>query len=299
MPSAGKNFPVVVLITGSGAQNRDEEILGHKPFLVIADFLTRSGFAVLRYDDRGFGESEGKFGAATSRDFADDAEAAVAYLKTRPEINKKKIGLIGHSEGGFIAPMIAAESKDIAFIVLLAGPGVSGDEVLMSQLKAIGEAGNAPAEALQMNLDANQGAYLIIRKGLSQAETEKELAAYYAAIPFMKDKASSAIKTLSSPWMTYFVRSQPSEYLSKVKVPILALNGGRDLQVLPKPNLEGIRASLAKSGKKNVTIMELAGLNHLFQECKTCSVGEYGELEQTFSPAALNEMLIWLKRQTR
>lgn len=299
MPAAGKNFPAVILITGSGPQNRDEEIFGHKPFFVIADFLTRNGIAVLRYDDRGVGESEGKFGAATSRNFADDVEAAIAYLKTRPEINRKKIGLIGHSEGGMIAPMVAAKSKDVAFIVLLAGPGVNGDEVLMSQIKAVSEASKVPTAELEAELQNSRGAYTIVKKDLSQAETEKELNAYYETISAMKSSAADSVKTLTSPWMSYFIRYQPSPILSKVKVPVLALNGEKDLQVLPKINLPAIREALAKGGNKKVTIKELLGLNHLFQQCKTCLIGEYGELEETFSPTALNEMLTWLKEQTK
>lgn len=299
LPPNGNNFPAVILITGSGPQNRDEELFGHKSFFVIADYLTRKGIAVLRYDDRGVGGSGGDFAKSTSQDFAGDVESAIAYLKTRPEINKKKIGLIGHSEGGIIAPMVAAKSKNVAFIVLLAGSGVSGDEVLLSQTKAIAQSANLSTDQIANAEKINKGAYEIVKKGLNQQETEKQLFEYFSSIPVMKDKSALKAKELSSPWMMYFIRYNPAPTLAKVKCPILALNGEKDVQVLPKLNLPAIQENLAKGGNKQVTIKEIPKLNHLFQECTTCSTGEYKNLEETFSPAVLVEISSWIQKQTK
>ena len=309
LPAKEGVFPVVVLISGSGPQNRDEELMGHKPFLVLADHLTRNGIAVLRYDDRGTAQSTGNFAAATSADLATDVEAAIQYLQTRKEINPKKIGLIGHSEGGMIAPMVAARNKDVAFIVLLAGTGLTGAQIILAQQELIGRASGADSASLQMNKALNQGAFEIITRSTNAATLQPQLTAYLQqklkAMPdYVRTSGVSEeelVKVLADqyagPWMQYFLRYDPAPALQKVKVPVLALNGEKDLQVPPKENLGAIRKALARN--KNATVKELPGLNHLFQEAKTGLPQEYGTIEQTISPVALTEISSWIGKQTQ
>jgi pimeloyl-ACP methyl ester carboxylesterase len=306
LPSKEGRFPAVVLITGSGPQNRDEELMGHKPFLVLSDFLTKNGIAVLRFDDRGIAASKGDFKTATSLDFASDVEAGVAFLKTRKEINKKKIGLIGHSEGGIIAPMVANSSKDVAFIVLLAGTGIPGDQLLLLQQELIGKASGLSDAGLKTAKTINKGAFEIVIKSTSTEQLKADLTNYITQV--LKDNPESGmsqdlVKTqvdqIASPWMQYFIKYNPAIALEKVKCPVLALNGEKDLQVPPKENLEAIKGALAKGGNKKVTAIELPGLNHLFQECKTGLPAEYATIEQTFSPTALTEILKWIQLQTK
>lgn len=311
LPKKDGVFPVVILITGSGPQNRDEEIMGHKPFLVISDFLTRNGIAVLRFDDRGTAASKGDFKTATTYDFSTDVEAGVAYLQTRKEINKKKIGLMGHSEGGIIAPMVASRSKDIAFIVLLAGTGIPGDQLLLLQQELIGKASGSSDTDLQMTKKINSGAFDIVYKSNTTDQLKIDMTDYIKKAltdnpdalkqsgmsedDFVKLQVSQVV----NPWMLYFIKYNPAIALEKVKCPVLALNGDKDLQVAPKENLEAIKEALTKGGNKQVTTIELPGLNHLFQECKTGLPSEYATIEQTFSPIALAEILKWIKIQIK
>lgn len=309
LPQKEGVFPAVVLITGSGAQNRNEELMGHKPFLVIADFLTRNGIAVLRFDDRGTASSQGNFRTATSNDFATDVKAAVDYLLTRKEINKKKIGLIGHSEGGIIAPMVANSSKNVAFIVLLAGTGIPGDQLLLLQQELIGKASGMSEEKLKVARKLSISIFEMVKKSNSDEQLSADLT------KFLKDELKNIpdrpqnlsdddfVKTqlneVMNPWMLNFIKYDPATALKKVKCPVLALNGEKDLQVPPKQNLGAIKEALAKGRNKKVTTVELPGLNHLFQGCKTGSPSEYSTIEQTFSPVALDEILKWIKIQTR
>ena len=311
LPKKEGVFPVVILISGSGPQNRDEELLGHKPFLVLSDFLTRNGIAVLRYDDRGTAQSEGDFKTATSADFATDVESAIEYLKTRNEINRKQIGLIGHSEGGIIAPMVANKSKDVAFIVLLAGTGLQGDQILLSQQKLIGKASGISDELLQENELINKKAFDVVKESNSLEQLEIELTNLLnqflvdnpkTDIPqgmSSDDFVKLQVTQVVNPWMQYFIKYDPSPALEKVKCPVLALGGEKDLQVPAKENLGAIKNALTKGGNKIVSIKELANLNHLFQESNTGSPTEYATIEQTFSPIALNEILKWIKAQTK
>ena len=311
LPSKEGVFPVVILISGSGPQNRDEELLGHKPFLVLSDFLTRNGIAVLRYDDRGTALSKGDFKTATSADFATDVESAIAYLKTRKEINTKNIGLIGHSEGGLIAPMVASKSKDVAFIVLLAGTGIQGDWLLLLQQKLIGKASGISDDDLQKSELTNRKVFDIVNKSSNLEKLNLDLTNYIkqtlnhnpnAGKPAgMSDDefVNLQVKQIANPWMQYFIKYNPAPTLEKVKCPVLAINGEKDLQVPPKENLEAIKSALSKGGNKKVTTKVLPNLNHLFQECKTGSPDEYATIEQTFSPTALSEILKWLQMQTK
>ncbi len=299
LPTREGIFPVVILISGSGPQDRNEELLGHKPFLVLSDYLTKNGIAVLRYDDRGTALSEGNFEAATSVDFATDVESVVTYLKTRKEIDKNKIGLIGHSEGGIIAPMVAGESKDVAFIVLLAGSGVSGDKILLTQQKLIGRTSGIDENTLIKNEKLNAGIFEIVKKSKDVEQLKMDLKEYLNQNNIPETQMSSLINQVTTPWMINFIKYDPGVSLENVKCSVLALNGEKDLQVSPKINLEAIKGALEKGGNKKVTVMELANLNHLFQECETGSPNEYVTIEQTFSPMALTEILKWIQIQTK
>ena len=309
LPSKNGNFPAVILISGSGAQNRDEEIMGHKPFLVLSDFLTRNGIAVLRFDDRGTAASTGDFKTATSVDFASDVEAGVAYLQTRKEIDQKKIGLIGHSEGGIIAPMVASNSKAISFIVLLAGTGISGDKLLLLQEDLIFKASGMSDNKLQIIKRINSLVFELVKKSNSVDQLTGDLTTLlkqevknYPDKPgnisdddFVKAQVSEVV----NPWMLNFIKYDPARALTNVKCPVLAINGEKDLQVSPKENLEAIKNALTKGGNTKVTTIEIPGLNHLFQECKTGLPAEYSTIEQTFSPIALSEILKWIQKQTK
>lgn len=311
LPKKEGVFPVVILISGSGPQNRDEEILGHKPFLVLSDYLTKNGIAVLRYDDRGTAFSKGDFKTATSADFATDVESAIEYLKNRKEINKKKIGLIGHSEGGLIAPMVASKSKDVAFIILLAGTGIQGDQLLLLQQKLIGKVSGVSDEDLKKNELTNRKAFDIVNKSTSLEQLKADLTAFI--LQEVKDNPNAEkpqgmtdddfvkmqVNQIANPWMQFFIKYNPALALTKVKCPVLVINGEKDLQVPAKENLDAIKKALTKGGNKKVTIKEMPNLNHLFQECKTGSPDEYATIEQTFSPTALTVILTWLQTQTK
>jgi pimeloyl-ACP methyl ester carboxylesterase len=311
LPEKDGNFPVVILISGSGPQNRDEEILGHKPFLIISDYLTNNGIAVLRYDDRGVGQSEGDFNTATSADFATDVESAIAYLNTRKEINKEKIGLVGHSEGGLIAPMVASKSNDVSFIVLLAGPGIQGDKLLLLQQALIAKASGVAEADINIALETNAKLFELVMNSTDDQKLKADLTNVLnetlkndssIEIPggMTKDEfLSMHLNQILTPWMLYFLKYNPAISLEKVKCPVLALNGEKDLQVPPKENLTALENALKKGGNKSVTIIEFPNLNHLFQECETGSPDEYATIEQTFSPKVLEEITKWIQLQTK
>jgi pimeloyl-ACP methyl ester carboxylesterase len=314
VPKGEGPFPCVVMVTGSGPQDRDEALMGHRPFFVIADYLTRHGIAVLRYDDRGTAKSTGTFAMATSDDFAEDAFAAVEFLKLRKEVDPKKIGIIGHSEGGIIAPMCAAKSKDVAFIVMLAGTGMTGAELLPLQSKLIGMAAGVPAAEAEIQAQEAAKLYAMIIAGKSDAELKEGIRAtalrQLKVAPEAKDLSEEALKkkadeivaeqsgAVLSPWFKRFVGLDPRDYLKRVTCPVLAVNGEKDLQVPPKENLPRIEKTLKDAGNKDVTIIEFPGLNHLFQTCKTGSPTEYGEIEETFSPTALEAVTSWIRKRT-
>ena len=311
LPTKEGLFPAVILISGSGAQNRDEELLGHKPFLVLADYLTKNGIAVLRFDDRGTAMSKGDFKTATTLDFSTDVEAALQYLQTRKEIDQKKIGLIGHSEGGLIAPMVANKSKNISFIILLAGTGIPGDELLLLQQELIGKASGISEEDLKKSKITNTEAFEIVKKATNSDQVKKDITELIsksikadpeAKIPDGINESEfidMQVSQLLSPWMQFFIKYNPALALEKVKCPVLVLNGDKDMQVPSKVNLEAINKALVKGGNKKVTIKELPNLNHLFQECKSGAPQEYSEIEQTISPSALIEILKWIQIQTK
>jgi len=296
IPSGKGPFTAVLLITGSGPQDRDEALLGHRPFLVLSDYLTRKGIAVLRADDRGIGKSTGNFETATTADFATDAEAGISYLKTRPEIDHHKIGLIGHSEGGVIAPMVAARNSDVAFIVMMAGSGVPGDAIIAEQLKLIEEAAGKSHEQAEKDAAEEREILALVIKEKDEAELDKKLREKLAGkVP--QAQLGAAIKQVTLPWVRYFITYDPAPALTKVKCPVLAINGERDLQVPPRQNLPAIRKALEAGGNKDFEVDELPGLNHLFQTAKTGAPSEYAGIEETISPIALEKMADWILKR--
>ena len=293
---AGKGpFPAVVLISGSGPQNRDEEIFGHKPFLVLADHLTRRGIAVLRYDDRGVGRSTGTFASATSEDFAGDAWAAWQALAARPDIDARRIGLLGHSEGGLVAPMLAAAHPAIAFIVLVGGPGVTGEAILLAQAATLMKASATPEAAVAANMALQRQILAIVREETSMARIAERV----GALPVGSKEASAAlVKQTATPWTQFFVRYDPAPTLAKVRCPVLAIAGALDVQVLPDQNLPAIRAALVQGGNQDHSVLELPGLNHLLQPAKTGLPAEYAQIEVTIAPAALDLVTTWIQKRT-
>ncbi|MFP5079063.1 alpha/beta hydrolase family protein [Pedobacter sp. JCM 36344] len=308
----GATKKLVILISGSGPQNRNEEVkqFNHRPFLVWSDWLTRQGIAVLRYDDRGVGKSTGNFGNSTSADFADDVRAAIAYVKSRSDLAKLSIGLMGHSEGGMIAPMVAADDHTIGFVVLLAAPGIPTTELLViqsaDQMRLLG----AVDSVVEVNAASNGKLYQLIKSysNLGVDELKPKLDSALTADLSSRgadviskaeiDKQVAAnISQLSGPWFRYFISFDPTPYLSKLKCPVLALNGTLDMQVSYKENLEGISNSLKKAGNKRFEVLPLTGLNHLFQTAKTGGVIEYGEIEETVSPIVLAKVTDWINKR--
>ena len=297
IPSGKGPFPAVLLICGSGPHDRDESLMGHKPFLVLADYLTRHGIIVLRADKRGVGKSGGDYSQAIMADFASDAEAGVEYLKARSEVDPGHIGLIGHSEGGVVAPMASVHNSDVAFVVMMAGMGVRGDLLLAEQQKLIEQsAGKSPAE-IEKDSATQQAIFAILGKEEDESTRDKDLkAALAGSVP--EAQIGMQVKVLTSPWFRDFVKHDPAVTLSKLTRPVLVLNGEKDLQVPPGQNLPAIRKALEASGNKNFEIVELPGLNHLFQNAKTGAISEYAEIEETMSPVALERMSNWILKQS-
>lgn len=311
LPAEGNKFPIVVLISGSGPQNRDSEMLGHKPFLLWADYLTKLGIAVLRYDERGIGKSGGQFNGSTSADFASDAEAAISYLKTRKDIDKKRIGLMGHSEGGIIAPMIAARNKSVKFIVLLAGTGIPGHELLLTQQELVARASGISESDIESNKKMNAELFNVIVNTSDETQMRSEMKKVLeAAFKAFKQEEIPSGMTLdefilinfgyyTDPWMLYFLRYDPKTALMQVKCPVFAINGDKDLQVPAQVNLDAITQHLKTAKNKDYSTRIFPGVNHLLQECTTGSPEEYGKIEQTVAPQILKEVGDWIVKQTK
>ena len=310
LPRGGGPYPAVLLITGSGSQDRNETIAGHHPFLVLADHLTRNGIAVLRLDDRGMGGTDLGSLSVTSENFAEDVLAGVNFLKQRKEIDPKMIGLIGHSEGGMIAPMVAARSKDVSFIVLLAGLGQRGEDVIYTQTELIHKAQGTPADTLAHIVSLSRRINAIVKTETDEKRIEQrineEIAAYCGALSDEQRKSlepvardiKAFIPMYKTPWYRYFIMFDPQPVLKNVKVPVLALNGEHDLQVAWKENLELIAADLKAGGNADVTVQAFPGLNHLFQTSPTGLLSEYNQIEETISPEVLKTVTDWIQRRT-
>ena len=298
LPDADVPAPVVVLISGSGPQDRDEALMGHRPFLVLADHLTRHGVAVLRFDDRGVGESTGSFTAATSVDFADDVVSVVEFLDRRSDVGP--IGLIGHSEGGLVAPIVANRSSKVRFVVLMAGPGLTGEEILYRQSDLIIKANGGTDEAAAVNRAAQAAMFAAVKEENDPAvlltRFREALEPSLAGVPeeAREARVRAQLAQVTSPWFRYFLTYDPVPALRVLTQPVLAINGEKDTQVPPKENLEAIRLALSEGGNDDVEIVELAGLNHLFQTAETGSPGEYATIEETMSPRALQTMTDWI-----
>ncbi|MFA4866845.1 MAG: alpha/beta hydrolase [Pedobacter sp.] len=309
LPADGKASKIVVLISGSGPQDRNEESpgLNHRPFLVLSDALTRQGIAVLRYDDRGVGKSTGVFQMATSADFADDAEAAVKYILSRPELKEMSIGLIGHSEGGMIAPMVASRNSNVKFIVSMAAPAIPIFQLFTQQLESLQKQSGMSAAKAAQEAAINLKIFATIKNTknlpLDQASTEveqiyrKELSQQTIVKPdsaAIEANFKQTINSLKMPWFRYFIAFDPAEYLTKVQCPVLAINGKLDYQVSAKENLAAIKAGLEKAGNKNFEIVPMEGLNHLFQKAITGYGAEYEKIEETINPAVLHKIATWI-----
>jgi uncharacterized protein len=289
-------------------------VFGHRIFLVLADHLTRQGIAVLRSDDRGVGESEGIFQEATSRDFAGDAAAAVAYLRARSEIAPDAVGLVGLSEGGMIAPMVAAESDEVAFIVLMAGPGLTGEEILRLQADLISRAMGVPAEQRRANRVLQESMFPVVKEEEDMERrrarigevledfldglAESERRAMGVTPETREGWITSQKSTAGGPWFRFFLVHDPRPVLRQVGVPVLALNGELDLQVPPAENLGAIEAALREGGNPDFTVRELPGLNHLFQTATTGAPMEYAQIEETMSPKAMDMVARWILERT-
>ena len=306
-PTGGGPFPAVILISGSGLQDRDEALMGHRPFLVLADHLTRRGIAVLRYDDRGVGQSTGDFATATSRDFASDALAAAAYLKTRDDVDAGAIGFAGHSEGGLIAPIAAVESSDVAFIVLMAGTGVNGERILYAQAALIARAAGATEEAIAANRERQQEIFAALKsepdperageaiEAIVRAGLEAEYAqAGVTDLASTEGLIATQVQQVNNAWFRYFLTHEPAAMLERVTVPVLAINGEKDLQVPHEENLRAIGAALQRGGNTRYEIHALPGLNHLFQHSETGHPSEYPAIEETWSVEAMELIADWI-----
>lgn len=297
IPQGKGPFPAVLLIAGSGPHDRDESLLGHKPFLVLADYLTRKGIVVLRADKRGIGASTGNYATATTADFATDAEAGVAYLKTRAEVDAHRIGLIGHSEGGIIAPMAAVADPDVTFVVMMAGSGVPGDQIIVEQGRLISIAGGESADKAAEDAEKSRETLTLVETEKDPATLTKLLGAKLAAEGVPDAAIAGQIKAMTSPWFRYFLTYDPATAMRQLKIPVLALNGSLDLQVPPAQNLPAIRKALADAGNTHYEVDELPGLNHLFQDAKTGAPSEYGQIEETISPMVLDKLANWILKQ--
>ncbi|MFT5301337.1 MAG: pimeloyl-ACP methyl ester carboxylesterase [Mariniblastus sp.] len=310
LPNQPGRHPVVVLISGSGPQDRDESLMEHKPFLVLADYLSRRGIAVLRYDDRGTAGSTGSFGAATTEDFAKDASAAVEFLKQHDRINPEEIGLVGHSEGGLIAPMVVGLRDDISLVVLLAATGVDGVDISISQTEAMSRAAGVNEDEIALALRLNRAVLAVVATGvggdeLSQA-VDKALAGVIETIPesereevtkVLAQEVESQKASFERPWLRFFLTYDPRPALSKIDCPVLAIIGSKDTQVLPDLNMPEIKKALEKGGNQDFEMIEVPGLNHLFQACETGAMGEYRTIAETFNPKALKHVGDWISQR--
>jgi pimeloyl-ACP methyl ester carboxylesterase len=311
MPRTGQPFPAVILITGSGQQDRNETVFGHCPFLVLADYLTRRGIAVLRVDDRGVGGSKGDASQATSEDFAQDVLAGIEYLKTRQEIDSKRIGLIGHSEGGIIAPIVATRSSDVAFIVLMAGTGVPGDVIVEKQIAGLLQAAGTDEAAIDAAIRNQRRVYEVIKTETDpNTARDKIRQIIKESIAALSESQREALqgsdaavdvqaRGAASKWFRFFITHDPKTVLRRVRCPVLAINGEWDKQVLPKDNLPAIEQALREGGNTHFTVKELPGLNHFFQTAQTGNVDEYARIEETMSPVALETVARWIEAQVK
>jgi pimeloyl-ACP methyl ester carboxylesterase len=297
-PEGEGPHPAVVLISGSGPQDRNSEVFNHKLFHVLADHLTRHGIAVLRSDERGVGDSEGTFDDATSEDFAGDVAAAVRVLKDRSGIDSDAVGLIGMSEGGLVAPMVHTQFEAVDFLVLMAGPGVPGHEILVAQGAKMASAQGASPSAVDSVRSGQRRIMNAIRTASDSAGIAEQVRAVLKEWGLPDAQAQSQIERVTSPWFRFFVQHDPAPTLRRVDVPVLALYGRKDLQVPPEQNVEPMRSALQDSPSDDVTVRVLDGLNHLFQPAETGLPTEYAQIDTTMAPTALEAVSTWIRART-
>ena len=300
-PGAGP-FPAAIFIGGSGPVDRDETVAGHKPFLVLADFLTKKGMAILRYDKRGIAQSQGNYAEAMMEDFAQDAQAGLAYLKSRKELDAKRLGIIGHSEGGIVAALVASRSQDVQWLVLLATPATTGEKTLLRQSELIARTGGLPEEQIARSLEFDRKAYAAVREEKNTAALEKKLdllvqqSGLGEAMPPAALQAQ--IRFMTSPWFRQFIDYDPEPVLEKLQCPVLALSGDRDLQVDSTENVPLLREASDASENKDFTVVEISGVNHLFQTAQSGSPALYGAIEQTIAPEVLTAIGNWVVKHS-
>lgn len=282
-PGPGRH-PAVVLLTGSGAQDRDEDIFGFKLFRILADHLTRDGIAVLRYDDRGVGGSSGSLAEATVETLTGDALAAAGLLRSHPRVDPRAVGLLGHSEGGLVATLAATSSPDIAYLVLLATPGVRGDRLISAQIEALMKLSGSPPEEIAKILALQERVYRAVRTGEGWEELSKEIPA-------------GQLAGARSPWFRHFIDFDPVTVLRQVRRPVLALFGELDLQVPAGPNRDAMAKALEEGGNRSVTVRTFPGANHLFQKAVTGSPAEYATLPKELVPGLLDRIAGWIREQ--
>ncbi len=299
LPDSTRKLPAVLLVAGSGRNDRNETVAGHAVFKAIADYLASRGIAVLRYDKRGVGKSTGNYADATTEDFASDALAGVEYLAGLREIDHRKIGIIGHSEGGEVAPMVANESRSVAFVVLMAGPGVQGYRIILSQIAAIDRESGMSDSSVNANVALENRILKTVMSVKDSSRAAKELKVLLTGKAGETEvEADASIRELLSPWYRTFLSYDPRPALRKLRCPVLAIWGSKDLQVPPKENLPAVREALKSGSSGNYRVVEIPGLNHLFQEAKTGSPFEYGTIAEDISPKALDLIGDWIVKQT-
>ncbi|HEX3683857.1 MAG TPA: CocE/NonD family hydrolase [Bryobacteraceae bacterium] len=296
-PRSGGPFPAVLLISGAGPQDRDENISGHKPFLVLADYLTRRGIAVLRVDDRGVAHSTGNFDAATTQDFASDAEAGVRFLLTRSDVDAHCIGLIGHGEGAIVAPMLAVKMPQISFLVLLAGTAVPGEQVLLEQTYQAEAAAGIPDEQVEADRRIGAVLYRLVRAGKSEADLRQALFDAPSSYQPFLERWQRQLHHLETPWLRFFLAYDPAPTLEKVKCPVLALDGAEDTDVVPEQNVPALKAALKRSHNRDVTVRVLPDLNYMFESVKASA--EYKSAPETMSPLALDAIGSWIAKHAK
>ena len=291
IPEGNGPFPAVVLVSGSGQQNRDEELMNHRPFWVIADYLSRRGIAVLRYDDRGMGGSGGEVEMATSLDFSYDVEAAFDFLRGQKHIDASRVGILGHSEGGIINFMVSARRPEVAFVISLAGPAVNGVELLIAQGEAINRASGMTDEMIAFSSTASRQMYDIIEASNDRREADSLLRQLVKGWGYGEELTEQTVSQLTMPWMYYFLKYDPTEAIVKTNCPALLLNGSKDVQVVAAQNLPAYEQIITEHAKTNMTLREMPNLNHLFQHCETGSPNEYFTIDETISVEVL-EMIV-------